>query len=477
MTALVATADGATIVRRGRELLAAGRLGAAKPLLAAAHNLLGMTTEVAELAAQTAMAEGRHDLALQVLDGAIRQAPSHVSLRLARAELLWHQGDLPGATCDAAEAVVAQPDSHQSKALLGMLMLELRRPAEAIACLKEAVAAAPASAAYREALATAYETSGAVDDALSVLADGIRLAPACVSLRNVAILIHIRQRNFLAAVAAAEYGRAAGVADACTFGLMGHALSSLGQHEKATAAYREALKLGPDDQYVRHLVTASGLLPGAKRAPDDYLIAVFDGYADRFESHLLALGYRIPGVIRRVVMTHPLIAAGQTLGPVLDLGCGTGFLGVALGGLAIAPLIGVDISARMLAQARAKQIYAELHEASIGDFLAADATRWPLMLAADVLCYFGELDAVIAAVHARLAPGGWFVFSLEQLPAGDDWALQRQGRYAHAPGYVERTAAQAGFTICRIMPEVIRYEAGAPVEGMIVVLERTRHDG
>ena len=477
MTALVATADGATIVQRGRELLAAGRLGAAKPLLAAAHSLLGMTTEVASFAAQTAMAEGRHDLALKVLDGAIQQAPTHVPLRLARAELLWHQHDLDGAMRDAAEAVVAEPDSHQSKALLGMLLLEQRRFAEAVACLTEAVAVSPSRPAYREALATACEGSGAVDDALAVLDDGIRLAPASVSLRNAAILIQIRQRNFQAAIDRAEAGRAAGMADACLFGLMGHALSSLGQHEKATEAYQEALKLGPDDRYVRHLVTASGLLPGAKRAPDDYLVAVFDGYADRFETHLLALGYRIPGVIRRIVDGHPVVSAGQTLGPVLDLGCGTGFLGVALSGLDIGPLIGVDISPQMLKQAEIKQLYADLHEASICDFLSVNATRWPLILAADVLCYFGALEEVLHAVHTRLAPGGWFVFSLEHLHTDGDWALQRQGRYAHATAYVERTATQAGFGHCKITPEIIRCEAGAPVEGIIVILERARHDG
>ncbi len=56
----------------------------------------------------------------------------------------------------------------------------------------------------------------------------------------------------------AEEAHAAGVADACLFGLKGHALSSLGRHAEAAEAYAEALKLGPDDPYVRHLVAASG---------------------------------------------------------------------------------------------------------------------------------------------------------------------------------------------------------------------------
>ena len=92
------------------------------------------------------------------------------------------------------------------------------------------------------------------------------------------------------------------------------------------------------------------ILPSAARAPVEYLRAVFDGYADRFELHLISLGYRIPGLIRAALLRHPAIAAGERLGPVLDLGCGTGLVAVVLSDLPIGPLVGVDVSPRMLAQ-------------------------------------------------------------------------------------------------------------------------------
>ena len=72
-----------------------------------------------------------------------------------------------------------------------------------------------------------------------------------------------------------------------------------------------------------------------------------------------------------VLLNHPRIASGLSLGPVLDLGCGTGLVALAIGDLPIESFTGIDLSPRMLAHAKAKRIYAELREADI----IADLTR------------------------------------------------------------------------------------------------------
>jgi predicted TPR repeat methyltransferase len=292
----------------------------------------------------------------------------------------------------------------------------------------------------------------------------------------------VRQRNFDAAVQLAEQACSDGIVDARLFGLKGHALSNLGRHSDAADAYAEALKLGPDDGYVRHLVAASGKLPAPGRAHIDYVRTVFDGYADRFDAHLISLGYRVPGLIRAALLRHPTIQSGGRLGPVLDLGCGTGLVAVALSDLPIKPLIGVDVSTRMLTQAAAKQLYTELREADLVQMLAEDTAGWPLILAADVLCYFGDLQDIFGYAYQRLDPKGWFVCSVEELmPGGDDtvpgngeWALHQLGRYAHAPDYVARVARETGFTVRTLERQTMRYEAAAPVGGTFAVLERAR---
>ena len=64
---------------------------------------------------------------------------------------------------------------------------------------------------------------------------------------------------------------------------------------------------------------------GELRPPDSYVETLFDSYAERFEHHLVGqLGYQLPALIRwlcdQQLELHP--------GRVLDLGCGTGLVGV-----------------------------------------------------------------------------------------------------------------------------------------------------
>ena len=483
MDALPSLADPDALTRRVATLIDAGRTGAARPLLAAIRRMAPSSPELTRLSVRLAMRDGLPLEALGELDAAVAATPAEPALRVLRAELRLQTDEPAGAAADAAEAVVLDPGNPIAKALLGMALLGLGRTADAAACLDDAVRMTPANPFFRQGLADAREADGDGAGAEEALATGIELCPGAVGLRNAAILLRVRRGDFAGAVAEAAAARHAGVVDACVLGLQGHALSSLGRHEEAAAAYHEALQLGPDDVYVRHMVASSGALPSGDRAPEQYVRAVFDGYAERFEAHLLALGYRVPGLIRAALQRHLPAPRPDDVAPaVLDLGCGTGLLAVAGCDLPLGPWVGVDVSARMLAEAGAKQFYAELHEADLMTTLSTEERRWPVILAGDVFCYFGALDAALALVHDRLLPGGLFVFSLEEReataggPVGPDvgWRLGRQGRFAHESGYVEIAARSAGLEVRALDRETLRREAGASVPGLLVVLARPR---
>jgi predicted TPR repeat methyltransferase/thioredoxin-like negative regulator of GroEL len=472
MTTLVATADPNALMRRASELIDAGRTGAAAPLLAALKGLLPPPT-LRRLTARLMLREGRLDEAAEELDQAIIAAPNDVALLKQRAQLRLQLDDVPNATLDAANAVFFGREDAEAKALLGLTMTRLGRSDEAIQCLAEALASEPANAAFRIALARAYLISDAHTSATALLEAGVCLAPANQGLQEELILSLVRCGEFEKAVDAARRAVRHGAIGPCGFGLLGHALSSMNQHANAAEAYQEAYKLAPEDPYVRHMVAASGALPDGTRAPADYLRAVFDGYADRFEQHLIALGYRVPGLLRAMLLEAP---AASEHGPSLDLGCGTGLMAVALGDLSIHPLTGVDISGRMLTHAAAKQTYASLVQSDLLSFIRQPGINWKLILAADVLCYMGPLGQIFSSIAERLLPDGRFIFSVELLSSqGPDasFCLGRNARYAHTECHVMDALSAAGLAADQVRYEIIRNEVGVPVRGLLVSASRS----
>ncbi len=472
MTNLLASADPHILHRRIGEMIDAGRAGAARPLLAALRGMQGESLPVATLSARLLVREGDWLAAVAALDGAVGMAPDDGSLRKLRAEARMHAGDIAGAAADAADAVLFDRGDLDAKALLGVVLGVAGAIDDALACLMEVVEKRPGHAPYLMGLAKVREQAGDPEGAAMSLRAASRAAPRRADLRSALMLALLKARRLDDAVAAGRQAARAGAADAVGFGLLGHALSSLGRHEEAAEAYGEALKLAPEDVYVRHMVAASGAVAASGQAPEEYLRSVFDGYADRFEQHLISLGYRVPGLIRAELAAAR--AEGLPDGPMLDLGCGTGMVAVAVADLSIGPLTGVDISRRMLSLAAPKQLYARLEEAELVRFLAEDETAWQVVMAADVLCYSGDLQPALTAVARRLATGGVLLFSVEVLdgPGEAAWRLGRLGRYAHREAYVSDLLQEVGFRVEALRRERLRFEADAPVPGLLVRARR-----
>ena len=460
--------DHDALLTRARSLLDAGRLQGARTLLAGLRKSAGPSAELDEIAADLAMADGAFASAIALFDRLAETAGQPQRYLLRRAQAKAQLDDFAGAARDAADMVLAAPNDPAAKATLGLAMMELGHFTDSVACLREALAAEPGNVAFRIGLAEALERAGARDAAVSVLWDGRQAQPRSLALVTASMMLALRQHDFAAAVAIGTAARARGWADACTLGLLGHAQSSLGRHDAAAELYQDALTLAPEDGYVRHLAAAATQI-AISTAPADYVRTVFDGYAHRFDAHLISLGYRVPGLIRAALLRH---TGSRPIETMLDLGCGTGLIGVVLSDLAIACLAGVDISPRMIAQAEARGIYTGLIVAEAGTYLAAVPRQWDAVVAADMLCYVGALEVLFASVADRLLTGGVFLFSIELLAGGSDWRLGAMGRYAHAEAYVRACAGNAGLRVAEAAHESLRREADAPVAGMIFVCTR-----
>ena len=242
-----------------------------------------------------------------------------------------------------------------------------------------------------------------------------------------------------------------------------HFLSGFGYRDAAIRIGEWRLGRNPQDATQRYLLAALRN-EAVARAPDDYLVAYFDGFAETFELKLVdALDYRVPEKLDAL-----LAKTGRRFANGLDLGCGTGLCAPLLRPM-VGRLTGVDLSRRMLEKADARRLYDDLVEAEAGDFLEHAAEKFDLVVAADVLVYFGDLAALFARIARVMEPGGLFAFNVETAEEG--FRVLPSGRFAQALDHIEAVAAPY-FTTVELQMTTIRLEAARPVEGALVVLQR-----
>lgn len=250
----------------------------------------------------------------------------------------------------------------------------------------------------------------------------------------------------------------------------GDLLRDMGRLDEARNAYRQALAHGADRELTGYCLAGLGDTPAPPTAPAAYVQALFDSYAGDFDEHLVSvLRYRVPECIAApLAQLHP-----QTFASALDLGCGTGLCGPQVRPLA-QRLVGLDLSPRILEQARARAVYDELLQGDIVRHLSTTAERHDLVIAADVFIYIGELDPVFASVARVMPAGGVFAFSAETEGASQDagFALQPSLRYAHHEQHLRALADRHGFETVRMANETVREEQRHAVRGFIVHLRR-----
>lgn len=201
---------------------------------------------------------------------------------------------------------------------------------------------------------------------------------------------------------------------------------------------------------------------------DDELRAAFDTWAPTYEddatAKLIKRGYsygELGAAIAEVIVAVP------AAGPVLEVGTGTGVLGIEIARrIPDVELNGLDISPAMLARARDKAVYATLDLASAD---AYDYSRgYRSIFSAFVFHSIGDQAGFLDRVRAGLQPGARLVIvdlfpdSLPDTEAGVEHSRRFEKRapsnYLEVQAF-QRLATSAGFTIleCKLMGEEREY--------------------
>jgi predicted TPR repeat methyltransferase len=397
-----------------------------------------------------------------------------------------------------------QPSNAEAQHMLGALLIQLHgeeKYEEARSLVQSAINQRPACAKYRHSLGVIHRTCGRKREAVDAFERAIEKDPM-----NIQILCSLGQalrdvgRNMRAAEVwrsvtqlepqhpTAHYRRAT-------------CLKSVeGRSEEALAALRQHQRLFPECEKTRFWIAAmSGDAAAMQAMPSELVAGLFDQYANNFDEHLVhQLQYRTPQLLLDAMLQLRGEKAHWQL--AVDLGCGTGLMGPLLRSH-VSVLEGVDLSTAMVEKARERGCYDRLAVAELVSYLSQHETGttvlYDLLVAADVFVYIGDLEPVLksAAEHSNL--GAVFAFSCESsehrlhvphkdwVDASDQsssqasdevrissYAITASGRYAHSIQYLETVSQKCGWRVLSCKSEIIRYNAGKPVQGHLCLMER-----
>jgi predicted TPR repeat methyltransferase len=381
--------------------------------------------------------QGQGNEAIALIERSLAIEPNQADCLSNLGIVLQSQGKLEEAIAAYQRAIALDPSHANAYSNLGVLLRATGKPAEA-------------EAAYRTAIRLNPDHIDAYTN-LGILLNGLKRTEESVACFCKVILLRPKHREARRLLALAH----------CT----------LGEIDEAVKIFEEWLEEEPDDPIARHMLAACTGQEVPTRASDGFVQETFDGFAASFESKLAKLSYRAPALVG-AMLEDSTLEPSKSL-DVLDAGCGTGLCGPLVTPYA-RRLIGVDLSAGMLTQAKDKGVYDELLKVELTTYLEDHRDAFDLIVSADTLCYFGDLSAVLTASAAALRPNGMLIFTLEHAPdsEGPGHRLELHGRYEHSRAYVERLLTDLG-----LRPEIaqaeLRMEAGVPVAGLVI--RATKH--
>lgn len=458
----------AQALRQAAQQLNAGGTAAAEAeaLVQALARQFPQNAEVHYVAGMSATMRGDAAGALAAMQQALERDRGNAMIHFQLGMLLGQAGRFDESLKRYRDAIRLNPRFPEAHYNLGLSLSQLGDHDGAIRCYRQALTLRPHFLEALNNLGNLLQAQGRHEEAMKCFRDAIRLrADFAVPYNNLGnSLARLNRRE----EAVAEFRKALHLAPRFAEALQNLAeqLQVLGQHEEAIQRFEELLAMQPTNENARFALAAlKQETPAA--APDAFVQKVFDDLAPRFESHLVdTLGYRIPQDL--IALLKPWLD-GRDKVDVVDLGCGTGLFGREIK-LWTRSLAGCDLAGAMVERCRASGVYDRVEQQELNPFLAsfADAST-DVVAATDVFVYVGNLSRIFAETARVLRPGGRFGFSIEIVDAGD-FVLRGTSRFAQSKAYIERLAAEHGFTIKDAVDTPIRKEAGAPIPGWLVVL-------
>lgn len=439
--------DGQVSFSLGVALQAAGRLEAAEEAYERTLDLLPDDSAVLVNLGTVRLARGDPAGAVGCHRRALARRPDFALAEINLGAAFQAQGNLFEAIRAYRRALQLEPGNPVTHFNLGTAAAAAGWRREAEAAYGDAIACDPAHAEAHNNLGVLLEAAGRLAEAAEHLRRACRLRPDTAAFHNnLANVLYLLQRR---------------------------------HPETALVHTRAWLAEHPHHPTARHMAMALAGESSPAQPVEGYVRTLFQGFAPRFDSALLGIGYCGPALMAEAFARVWPQPAGTL--DVLDAGCGTGLCGPPLRPWA-RRLVGMDMAPAMLDLAAARGVYDVLEVGDLVPWLGAHAEAFDLVAAADVLCYYGDLVPALTALAGALRTGGHLAFTTEKSDSGEaaghtasgdaPWRLGPHGRYGHSATGLDGMLAAAGLVLESRHVVNLRDECGAPSWNWVVLARR-----
>ena len=346
--------------------------------------------------------------------------------------MLQEQGRLEEAEASLINAISLNSKNPKNHYNLGVTLKELGRLKDAKLSYEKAISLEPDYFKAHNNLGVAFKNLGRLEEAKSSFKKVISLNPGYVEAHN----------------------------------NLGATLAEMDRLEEAVLCYKEAILLNPDYSKAKHMLAA---LTGETTsiAPQEYVEDLFDNYALKFESSLVSnLEYKLPKILAAMILEDNKT---NSLGSIIDLGCGTGLFGEEINNFCD-NITGIDLSKRMLDQAKKKNIYNKLIKEDIFTYLSNNYFNFDYFISLDVFIYVGDLSNIFELIKSRNKKTGKLAFSVENYD-GESFFLEQTGRYSHSKIYIENLCEKFGYRLIYFKELNLRKEKNQYISGALYILE------
>jgi len=407
---------------------------------------------------------GRLDEAEPLYRQLLQLLPDEPNLVHFHGVLLYQRHRLDEAVAEVERSILLDGNVASWHNNLGNMLLDQRNVDAAAAAYQRCLALEPDHVEVRNNLACLLRMTGHPEQAETLLLALLKHAPRFTDARAQLALVLAAQGRAAESLEAATAALEMAPSEPRSHRLLGLLYAQAGRLEEARQVYSRWVEQSPGDHEARHHLAAVSGRCVPERAPDVYVIEVFDRFAASFDAKLAHLRYAAPELCARELEQR---TQGRLL-DVLDAGCGTGLCGPLLRPLSH-QLVGLDLSRAMLERARARSTYDRLVQGEMTAWMNGNPESFDAIVSADTMCYFGPLQAVLTAARGAGRDRAILVFSVEALEGrtAEGWELRHHGRYAHERSAVEDWLKGAGWQHVIAQAADLRQEAGQPVAGWI----------